>query len=410
MKKILVLMLLTVFCSAAELDLLEDHKKVNLYKKDFKYPYFNVSEEDRNTYKKINSIILSGDYERAKKIATRFYNNKHSYDNKNKIAEQLSNIALGNVYEANGDIYKWKYMHLESLKFFLSKEKNNLAFSDYMFGILELQDILIFTEKKERVQNILNILKGEIMEDKSVFTKESMNLALMNIELVNAKMAYKLHFKDAALMHLAKSENKLKKIYTYYSLNEAHLLLLKANIIYDLSGDNSKTLQVLKEAYIVSKKLIKKEGLLDKSAFLADIYYFIGNILSSGTKQKESVDYLIKARDIYKKTKLNNKLLNTEFQLINTYKLLKKLDLASTEIKFSLKLAKNTFGLESIEYADVLIAKADTFNSNGDYTESLNLMKEAKRIYTLKYGKYSKEVKMLNSTLNYINLQLERYL
>jgi len=383
-------------------------EKPALIKKSFKYSFFNTDEKTRRSFLSIQKHILEGDYKTAKEKGVEFYNRANSLNEDNELNKQLANIALGNVYKAMGEVYKWKYMHLSALDYFikLGKDKNNiLNHNDYTFGMYELSDILLETKPIDQVKEMFIKINLNVRENKFKYPQKLFNISVMKFNLINAKIEYKRHNKEGMLNYFSRAEDSLKKVYTYYSLNEAHLIFDRAQWRYELTGKTDRALEDLKQAFIISKKILNKMNLSDRSVFLGDIYFSIGNILSSGTKQEEALDYLKKAREIFINTNSNTKELNAIFQIINSYKILNKNKLSEEYIKLAKEKSKKYFGDKSVEYADSLIAEADLINTVGDYREALKIMEKAKLIYIDKFGLYSREVKMLNSTLNYIKLK-----
>jgi len=399
-----VLLTLSYGSLSAKNDFNISSDKVSLEKKIFTYDYFNISEKSRKLYKLFNENILEGDYISAEKNAKKLFVNVNTLENENHVETELANIALGRIYLLTGQRYKWKYMHLEALDFFM-KNKRKIGINDYIFGMLDLNDILIDKVGPFKARQVVLDIETMLKDNIDKFTKKDQYYIYMK---ANENLA-QINFVDKKLKNslysLSVQDKYLKRIYTYYSLYESHLLFNKAKYIYDLDSDTDKTLDILNESMKISEKILNDKHVLNKSVFFADINYFIGTILSSGTKQDKANKYLKVAIDIYKKTNSHKKEVDSIFQLINSYKIMNQLKLASEEIDKLKKIVVDYFGKKSIEYADTLISEADILNTNENYKEALSKMNKAKEIYIFKFGSYSKEVKMLNSTLNYIKSQ-----
>jgi len=403
-------LLITSSVNALNLDLLEDEpkeKKVKLNKKTYKVKYFSVNENVRKRYFKINNLVLEGDYLTAKEEATKFYNDVNDITNENNMDKYVASIALGNVYRVRGEVYKWKYMQISTLEFFLRGKQaiHRLKIDDYVFGLLDLGDIMIQKLGPDGTLSKMKELKSYILTYRDIFPPSLLKEAFMKLEIIRAKAYFKKKSLKYIMMSLNEASRKLGDLYTSYSLENAHLLYLKSLSYYEFSKKQEIVFVNLKSSFKIAKKILKKRGKLDKSVFIADLYYFMGNILSQGTKQSDCVDYFLKAKEIYIKNKMYDNVLETEYQLINVYKFLKERSNSKKEIDFALSFAREYFGEYSPEYANILISKADTLNESRDYKKALEIINKAKDIYIEKFGKYSKEVKLLDSTIDYIKLK-----
>jgi len=379
-------------------------EKKSLYKKKFQYKYFaNVSKETMDLYIETKKLLLIGDLPNAKKIAMKLFNKTNSLSNTNEDEKQLANIALGYVYEEYGEKYKWKFIHLSALSYY-DKLSNKV---ESIYGILELKDILIEKNKDNLQQLKESMLKinSFLGENKDNFEEKNYIYLKMKLNSIMAEIEFRQNNLKGAVTWLEKEDSELKRLYTYYSLNEARLIYRRAFYTFNLTGETDKTLNELKTSYYISKKILDNMNMSERSVFLADTYLFMGKILSSGTKQEESLDYFKEAIKIYKYNGLKEKEVEARFQLINTYKIMGQMNKAEKDTDQIIKIIKDYFGDNSPSYADAIISKADIINSNGKYKKAMKLMEEAKKIYVDNFGKYSKEVKMINSTINYIKSQ-----
>lgn len=410
---ILSLLFLSTSVNALDFEIINKDKKeeinqFNLFKKSDKVPYFTIDNNSRLEFQKINNTLLKGDIKTAKKLATKFYNRTNVMSFNNEIVKYLSTIALGNTYLKMGEEIKWKYMQLPLLDEILKKKEQKLGIN-YMFLILELGDIIIKTKDKDRAFIIINGAFKQLKQKKLNLDRE---IYLESNYKFN-KLIFQIYGKNAKFKKMEKawkqSEINIKSKYTYYSLQEANILFLKAKIYIDIAGDIEKAFDPLKNAFLISEQILKKENLDKESILLADIYYYLGLVYSSGTKQKEAIEYFKKAELIYIKSNLKGMQLNCKTKISISFKLLKKYTSALEVNKAQKKLALETYGEISEEYATALIVESDIYNTMEEKEKAIKLILKAKNIYSKKYGKYSKEVKIINSSLNYIQLQEEEF-
>jgi len=383
---------------------LDTENKVSLEKKDVIYKYFNISDKSRNLYKLFKQNVLAGDYSQARKNAKKLFVNVNTLNNKNQIEVELANMALGEIDYLTDQKYKWRYMHLEAVNYFLSNKKS-IGINDFVFGMIELNDILIEKFGVMKARQVILDINSIVKDNFNNFSEKDKQYIQIKTNENMAEINFKEKKLRQALYSLSVANKYTKRLYTYSSLQESHLLFKKAFYIYNLNFDTDLSLNILKSALKIADKILKEKNLDKNSVFLADINNFIGRILSSGTKQEEANLYLKRAISIYKNTNSHMKEVKTTFQLINSYKIINQLKLAEDYVKRLQNTVAEYFGKDSIEYADTLISEADILNTSENFKEAIAKMNEAKSIYIKKYGSYSKEVRMLNSTLNYIKSQ-----
>ena len=395
-----------------ELEVTEE-ETVSFEKKNVIYKRFNISPERLEEYTVIKEALINGDYISAKEKALRFFNKVNTINDGGGNERALGNILIGDVYLMEGEHYRWKYTHMSALNYFdRALEEKIIEESDWLFAMIEMPEILKETSESseiflKKIQDINSLFR----ENRSYYNERDRLYAEMKIHELFA-LGYEFrNMESRAIESLEKAGEICTKLYTYYSVEEARVLFKQAKLKGRLAYDSGEILNLYQEAFKVSKKILEKKELADTSVFLADIYFEIGNLLSQGSKQKDSIPYLDRAEKIYHAAGDTHKEIQTIFQKINSYKIMDRLEFSSIEVEKIKKIVaeKVEHGVKSSEYADALAAEADILNTMGKYSEAITIMKQVKAIYANIYGEYSKEVKMVNSSLVYMGLKSEDF-
>jgi len=414
MKIILLMIVSAISIFALEFDSIENTEtleKVNFFKEKTEVKNFLVAPRYIKMFNNINSELKLGDIKHAEKLAIEFYNETNVLSFKDNIVKNMANIALGNVYYTKGEKIKWKYMHLPTLEYVLKQDTNNLG-SNYFFFIINLTPIILETKNKKETLELIKYTSRQLTKFREHFNKKTLEYLYYSLKHMQydytIKFSRKLRKEKEAF---EEADKRLKRLYTYMSIEEARILFSRAKFYLNIIGDSELAFKPLKESYNITKTILEKKNpeLLNNSVLLGNIYFELGKLFSTGTKLNKSIEYYNKSEQIFKNVEIYSKALDCKAKKAIVFKILKQFTKALEENKNQLELAKKEFGIDSEEYSVALVVKSDILSTMDKNEEALKYMEEAKDILIKKYGKFSKEVKIINSSLNFIKLQKEEF-
>jgi len=388
----------------------DDLEKVVFFKTQDKITNFKVNKSALHDFKEVNKLLDIGNIIEAEKIATKFYYKTNVVSFKNKTVKHMANISLGRVFLEKGERIKWKYMQLQTLNYVLDSKMKKLG-TDYFFFLTELGPLILEVKTKKQSLELIKSIKKDIMKFRKSFSNKTIEKLFYKIDYL--RYLYVVKYSRSENLENEKfktADKRLKSLYTYSSIQEAKILFEKAKFYLNKIGDSEKAFKPLKNSYQITKKIIDKEMTNSESSiFLADIYFSLGKLYSTGTKLNKSIEYYNKAEQIYVKTNNFGKALDCKTKEAIVFKILKKFKKALEVNTLQLKMAEDKFNKESEEYAIALVVRGDILSTVDKNEEALKLMEQAKEILSNKYGKFSKEVKIINSSLNFIRLQKEEF-
>lgn len=361
-----------------------------LFDKMVKINYFEGNQEDIGTYFSIIGLINAAQYSEAKEVALKFYAEKNSVVNENDILSRyLSVIGLSKYYISQKEFKKSELLEEQLFKNILSMEMTPNKFfllleMERAFATSELNEPMLlelerfyFLNKNRMVNAPLYISKFYRL--KYLFYKSNPKLVKglksKIIDVLNEKMVI-YNKNELILIEAISYMNGLKK-------EEARKLLIK--LYFDVKKENSN---------------------LTSNLLFADILFNLGKVFYRESQEKESLEYFNQARDIYFKAGILKEYLNVGIDIIFAKKVLQSPNLKE-EIEKLKFLAAETFGKSSEEYANVLIVEAELNYGNGEYKKAILILNEAREIYIKLFGSYSKELKILDSSIRYIQIETE---
>lgn len=361
-----------------------------LFNEMIKINYFEGNQEDIGTYFSIIGLIEAAQYSEAKEIALKFYADKNSIVNENDIISRyLSIIGLSKYYISQREYKKSELLEEQVFKNILNMEMSPNKY----FLLLEMERSFAASEANEPI--LMELERFYYLNKNKLI-----NAPLYISKFYRLKyLFYKSHSKLIKGLKSKQIDVLNEKLIVY---NKADLILLEAISLMDgLKRDDARKLLI--KLYFD----VKKENLnLTSNLLFADILFNLGKVFYRDSQEKESLEYFNQAKDIYLKVGVFKEYLNVGIDIIFAKKILQVSNLEDEIGKLKI-LSAETFGKTSEEYASILIVEAELYYGSSDYKKAIATLNEAREIYIKLFGSYSKELKILDSSIRYIQIETE---
>lgn len=361
----------------------------------------SVDEDMASNYKYFNKLILLGDLSKAKEVADDMYTKSKDLGYKNPLGKALSEIALSKVLRETGDSRKSEFFISTPLITF-----NKLDIVDQMFLFFDLYDynIISFLDDKEKAK-LFNALKKYSSRGSLHYFKSESDYYLLRhlFSKYNFEIENDSRVKERRRVDL---ETFIFGAYGKHSPEFYRLLFYDAKeYVRNANGEAAiNSLEYVKNGF---DKLLDDNNLSkDNNTFLGDIYFELGNAYSLLNDESNIEKNYNKSLEIYKSSNLFERTINTYSNLIYKLKYIninKSFSYAEKTESFILTIKDKS----STDYAFIKTKIADLYISAEKYSEALDELYLARKIYVEKYGEFSNKIKLLDLNINYVKKTIE---